>query len=309
MAQLEHKVSAVIVTYNCENVIKSCIDSCLDEPIEIVVVDNASSDATLSMLEEYGSQIRLIANPTNTGFTHACNQAIETAAGEHIFLLNPDARLVPGVTSMLLAELERDGRLGAVAPSLIFEDGSPQYYHRRFPTVLPLFVESFVPQQHWLKFSSYRRFIYRDGGLEAGTTVEQPAGAALLLRGRPTLDEQFFIYGSDLDLCRQIYEQGRYIKLVPAASVIHLQSKGGTENPALSGALAVESYAAYRRYFRKHNDVLQLVSFLSLFSCALFLRASLELLRNPRGFADRYARLTCFLRGAGFQTYLEERSQ
>src|SRR3989337_865868 len=98
-------ISIIIVTWNSEKWIKRCLDSILatsgDLKIEIIVVDNFSKDKTLEILKLYGSQIKLIQNPSNLGYAKGCNQGLKIARGNYILLLNPDT----GITANSLKKM------------------------------------------------------------------------------------------------------------------------------------------------------------------------------------------------------------
>src|SRR5262249_32350680 len=152
--------------------------------------------------------------------------------GKYILLLNPDAYAMPGAIAKMAKMLDKNENIGAVAPQLIYSDGSLQNYTRRFPTVCGLAVESFVPPTTRGFFRCYIRYTCADLDLAQTQSVQQPAGAALMFRRGYIMDPRYFIYGSDLDLCMQVYESGRKILHVPEAQIVHYRSKAGTGSAA-----------------------------------------------------------------------------
>ena len=252
-------VSVVIVAYNCESVIQQCIESLIgQECIEIIIIDNHSTDKTSVIIKTFLQNIVFIENSQNLGFTKACNQGISIARGKYIFLLNPDAYVTPSAISILLEKIESDHAIGAVSPKLLFPNGTIQNYNRRFPRMLGVLIESFVPNKYWSKFSAYNHYTYADIDLNAPQDLEQPAGAAILFRNEFLLDENYFIYGSDVELCKNVIDKGYQIKLVPEAEVFHHQSQGGTGdvNPRLRTKLQLDFYFAMRYFFKKHYGLL-----------------------------------------------------
>ncbi len=296
--------SIIIVAYNCADVIQQNIESSIKEQdTEVVLIDNASTDNTPQLAECYKDQIKLIVNPTNKGFTYACNQGIKIAQGKYILLLNPDAWLERGSLDVLVKKLENNPEIGAIAPLLMYPDGNHQNYTRTFPTVSGLWVESFVPMRWWNNFSSYRKYTCQELDFKKEQQVEQPAGAALLLRKQWLLDEQYFIYGSDVDLCKSIIDDGYQIIQTPESIVFHHQSKGGTENHALRPYLDLDNYYGMQYFFKKHKQRGRLISYRIVFGLSLFLRAVLSSIFNQKDKSTRWMKLTGFIKQKNFKDY------
>ncbi len=297
--------SIIIVAYNCADLIKQCIGSCIaEEGNEVIVIDNASSDDTLMQIAEFGKQIKLIANDKNKGFTQACNQGIKIAKGKYILLLNPDAWLTAGCLSTLSTYLNNNSGVGAIAPMLKYPDGSFQNYTRTFPTVKGLWVENFIPMRWWHKFKAYRSYTCQ--GIDFSTTqqVEQPAGAALMFRNQWQLDEAYFIYGSDVDLCKTIVNSGYKILQLPEAKVIHHQSKGGTENKHLRLYLDLDNYFGMYYYFKKFKQPFSAIGYRILFGISLFLRAVISIGRYS--FTFRWKKFLYFVQNKNFKAVYEQ---
>lgn len=263
------KFSAIVVSYNCQDVIYQCIESLLLQPnCEVILIDNNSQDHTVKQIETFIDRIVFIQNSINNGFTKACNQGIDIAKGEYLLLFNPDAYASERSLEKLTDKLDEDASLGAVSPQLFFPNGTIQNYNRRFPFISGVLVESFVPSRFWNVFKSYRKYVYCDLDLSKENFLEQPAGAAFLFRKGFRLDENYFIYGSDVELCKNIIDKGFKIKTVPSSHVYHHQSKGGTENTnfMVKMYLQLEFYYAMRYFFKKHRGFLyaSLYTFLNL---------------------------------------------
>lgn len=293
--------STIIVTYNCGDVIYQCIESIVNSHnCEVIVIDNASTDNTLEKISSFENKIILISNTQNKGFTHACNQGIKVAKGKYIFLLNPDAWFAEACLTTLSSKLEQDASIGAIAPNLNYPDGSFQNYTRTFPSVLALWVESFIPMKWWNKFSSYKKYTCQNIDFKKEQEVEQPAGAALLFRKQWTLDENYFIYGSDVDLCKTIIKDGYKIIQTPEAIVYHHQSKGGTENKKLRIYLDLDNYYGMKYYFKKNQLVFQLAAYKALFSSSLLARAVLASISNADDQKERWTKFKGFINNKNF---------
>lgn len=301
---LSSSVSIIIVTYNCAEVIKECISSCIQySSSEIIVIDNNSSDDTKKILQKFDNNVIVIENICNEGFTKAINQGIEQAKGEYVFLLNPDAFITENTIDNLLRIIQEDEKIGAVAPVLFFPDGRLQNYTRKFPTPFALFVESFIPYRFWNKFNAYKKYTYSDLDFSEQQNVEQPAGAALLFKNNRKLDENYFIYVSDVDLCKSIYKDGKTIVQTPEARVFHYQSKGGTgnSNHLLRMYLDLDNYFGMQYYFKKHNEKYHLFLYRVLFFLGLSFSVFANLFNTKRNY--KITRLFYFLKSYNFRHF------
>jgi len=305
------EISFVVVSYNCSEVIGKCVESLLTHAPgqQYIIIDNASKDGTAEILNGFKGNVELVINTTNTGFTKACNQGINMAKGEYVFLLNPDAYLSENTVGELMSFFKTHPDAGAVAPLLYYPDERVQNYIRTFPTISGIFVESFLPMKSWNKFAAYRNYTCDDLNLKESQKVEQPAGAALLFRNDIKLDENYFIYGSDVELCQNIYDRGTPIYLVSSAKVYHYQSQGGTGddyNPRLKMYLQLDSYYGYSRYFKLHRSKLYYSSYRMIFSGALFAVAFISLFKMNAAVAKlKWKRFRLFVKHQNFTGYLK----
>ena len=122
---MSHTLSTIIINYNAGSLLRKCVDSLLACPldIEIIVVDNASSDASLDGLQDL-SQVCVIRNPANVGFAAACNIGVQASSAPFLLLLNPDCFFQPDAIAPLLAGLQSGDRVGMVGGLLVNEDGT-----------------------------------------------------------------------------------------------------------------------------------------------------------------------------------------
>lgn len=248
-------MGAVIVTHNSEAEIGSCLDSVLGRVSRVVVVDNASSDATRDeVLDRPGAS--LIANPDNRGFAAGVNQGIGALDSSLILLLNPDAVLLTGVEP--LAEACCEPGVGAAAGKLVDELNRPQtgFSVRRFPTPLSLSFEVLGLNRLRPGNRVNRRYRCLDMNLEAAAQVEQPAGAFLLIRrdvwqALGGFDEGFRpVWFEDVDFLKRARDAGYGARYVPSAVARH---RGGHS----VGKIRRESrevywYASLLRYSSRH---------------------------------------------------------
>ena len=218
-------VGIVIVTYHSEAEIGPCLDAALSSGAEIVVVDNASADGTLSEVRR--RPVRLIANSTNRGFATAVNQGFAVLQCPHILLLNPDSVLQTGLTSLRDA-CALPGVAGA-GGLLLDSGGRPQvgFMVRRFPTATSLSLEALLLNRVWPGNPVNRRYRALDLDYSCRREVDQPAGAFLMLRRTVWeelggFDEEFFpLWFEEVDFCRRAASRGYRLYFEPAAVAKH----------------------------------------------------------------------------------------
>jgi len=203
------KLSVVIVTWNSAADIEACVDSInFGSEFEVIVVDNASSDATRDKLSRY-HHLKLVVNTSNRGYARANNQGIKLATGEYVLLLNPDTRAELGALDALCRYLDEHPAAGAVAPRLISPDGTTQFSIRSFPSAASLFWELVGLSRLFPKNRVFGRWKmkYFDYGRTA--EVEQPMASCLMVRRSALeslggMDEQFPMFFNDVDLSKRM---------------------------------------------------------------------------------------------------------
>ena len=247
------RTGVVIVTYNSAEMIGRCLKSCGDLPV--VVVDNASKDATCDFIRQHGV-VTLIANPSNQGFAGAVNQGVTALQTELVLLLNPDTELKTPLEELERACLQEGA--GLAAGQLSDVHGHPQrgFTLRRFPQPPTLMFEvlginrlvSGNPLNRW-----YRCL---DLDLSQPADVEQPPGAFLMFRREVWqrlggFDTQFYpLWFEDVDFCKRASDLGLKIKYVPQVTAFH---EGGHSIAGLDWECReVYWYASLLKYASKH---------------------------------------------------------
>ena len=255
------QLSILIVTYNSSSTIKVCLESVFQEleslEGEVIVVDNQSSDDTVSILNELlvqHPQLKVELNRSNRGFAVGNNQALEIARGQHILILNPDTILHKSILKDLLSELEKDAKTGAIAPQLQFPDGRLQKTCRRFPTHLDVIYNTFGLSALFPESRRFNGWKMGDFDHKSAQKVDQPAGAALLVRGDLLkalngFDENFPMFFNDVDLCKRIKDKGYAIWYLPEYTIQHV---GGASVKQVKMKMTVSSHISFFRYFEKH---------------------------------------------------------
>lgn len=226
-------------------------------PVEVIVVDNASEDVSLYELESIVRAFpnaHLIRNADNVGYARANNQGMKMARAPYILLLNPDTRIHTECVEKLVAFLDEHPDTAAVAPKLLYPDGSLQLSCRAFPTwdvVLfsALGLDKLFP--HSRTFGCYKMTWWDYNEVRI---VEQPMASALLIR-RTALDEingfdeRFPVFFNDVDLCYRLFKAHWRIYYLPHAVVTHHH---GASTQLLGARLIWESHISLLRFYSKH---------------------------------------------------------
>ena len=227
---MSHTLSTVIVNYNAGLLLRKCVDSLLACPldIEIIVVDNASSDASLVGLQDL-SQVCVIRNLANVGFAAACNIGVQASSAPFLLFLNPDCFFQPDAIAPLFAGLQSGDRVGMVGGLLVNEDGTEQGGGRRaVPTPWRSVVRAFGLQRfanRWPKLF-YDFHLHKQPLPDRPIEVEAISGACMLVK-RDVMedvglwDEGYFLHCEDLDWCMRFRQKGWKILFVPDARISH----------------------------------------------------------------------------------------
>jgi N-acetylglucosaminyl-diphospho-decaprenol L-rhamnosyltransferase len=260
------RVDVVVVTYRSGDTVAAAVRPlAAADGVHVICVDNASGDGTAELLRSLPA--KTIALEENGGFAHGCNVGWRAGSAPYVLFLNPDAEIGPEAVETLVGELERNERAGAVAPRIEEPDGSLDYSLRRFPRLRSgfaqaLFLHRLFPNAAWVD-----EVIRDPSEYEQPHAVDWVSGACFavrrsLLERIGGLDESFFHYSEDVDVCARIWDAGYEVRYVPDALAVH---EGGASAPR-TRLLAILA-ASRIRYAAKHERPLT----------ALLVRASVAL--------------------------------
>jgi len=224
-------LSICIVNWNTREDLRRCLDSLAAGAgaleIEVFVVDNASDDGSPAMVERDFPQVRLLRNPSNTGFAHANNQAIRQCRGDYVLLLNSDTLVSPGTLAVLVVGMEAHPEAGIGGPKLLNGDGSLQYSCRRFPTFTAGIFRNSAFGQWFSRNKKVRDYLMTDFDHASIAEVDWVSGAALCIRRAALeriglLDERYFMYCEDVDWCYTVGQAGWKVLYFPEAVITHI---------------------------------------------------------------------------------------
>lgn len=256
------KLSTVVLSWNTEDLLRRClaaveraVAACGPESHELVVVDNASSDDSAAMVAREFPRARLIVNASNLGYAEGNNVGLRAARGTYAFLLNSDTEAKPDALAKLVAWLDAHPDCGAVGAQLLNLDGTLQRACMRFPTLLTAIAFDTWFGRVPLK-REVARYFYRDFDHASSRAVDQPPGAALMLRRSMLeriglLDPDLFLFFNDVELCRRIVRAGWGIHFLADAEIFH---HGGASTRKY-GAFALEWHKNRARYYRREHGV------------------------------------------------------
>jgi GT2 family glycosyltransferase len=269
------KISIVIVSYNVSKLLDECLQSVaralqgIDG--EVFVVDNHSKDNTLTMLKEKHPEVRVIANEVNVGFSRANNQAIRLSEAEYVLLLNPDTVVYENTLHGVLDFMDQHPQAGGAGVRMLTREGNRAPESRRsIPT----------PWVAMLKMlGATRRYYMSHLSWDEPGQIEAVSGAFFLVRRKALdqvglLDEDYFMYGEDIDLSYRLLKGGWQNWYLPY-DIIHYK---GESTQKSSFRYVHTFYQAMLIFFRKHYGHLSF--FLSLpIKVAIYFRASLALIQ------------------------------
>jgi GT2 family glycosyltransferase len=247
-------VSVVVVSWNTRELLRECLEAVLASTgvaIEVLVVDNASSDGSSDMVRQTFPGARLLVNSENLGFAVANNQALRLARGRYALLLNSDAIVPPDGIAKLTAFMEDHPAAGLAGPMYVFPDGSFQASYADFPTL----GEEMMAELGLMRWRRGSRYPSHDlSQSREARAVDWIGGTCLLARLAAVaqvglLDEGFFFYTEEVDWCRRMALDGWQVWYDPGVVVVHHlgQSAQGSGAQRLG-----HLYRGRLRYFAKH---------------------------------------------------------
>ncbi|MGH7255100.1 MAG: glycosyltransferase family 2 protein [Nitrospirales bacterium] len=222
-------LSVVIVSYNTRAILLDCVSSIYhatrDVTFEIVVIDNGSHDGSAAAIREQCPAVIVIVNPDNRGFARAANQGLAASRGRYVLFLNSDTRVLNGSLNHMVAYLDQHPDVGALGCLQKTGEGRPYRSWWPVPTLL----------EH-IRYAEVGGLPLYDGGSDGTPDPDQwqrpqevgwVNGACLmlpapLLRKLGGLDERFFMYFEDVDLCLRVRAAGYKVFYLPDAGIIHL---------------------------------------------------------------------------------------
>lgn len=279
------KVSIVIVNWNTRELLDQCLQSIYADPYcqqcEVWVVDNASTDNSAELVRNSFPEARLIENSENLGFAGGNNIAIPKTIARNILFLNPDTDLGPGTIESMERFLDAHSEAGAVGPLTLNTDDSLQISAYAAPTLTREFWRLF--HLDWLVEAGDYQMHEWDRSRPHEVDVLQ--GSCLMIRREALdqvglMDEDFFMYSEEVDLCTRLRRAGWALYWVPDAQVVHYGAKS-TDQARCD--MFLKLYQSKVLFFRKHYGM----SAVKTYKFMLLIAAMARLVASPLAWLER----------------------
>lgn len=289
----------VIVNWNTRDLLKTCLETVFasdgDFTFDVVVVDNASDDGSPDMVREHFPQVKLIASEINGGYPYGNNLGlhalgfhgagnVEVDAPRYALLLNPDTEVPPDSLAKMLRFMDDNPDIGVAGPKLLLHDGSLDRACRRsFPSPMVAFYHYSGLAKLFPKSPRFARYNMTFVPVDEQTEVDSVVGAYMQIRRKAIkavglLDEQFFMYGEDLDWAYRIKAAGWKIVYYPEVVVWHVKRAASRQ----SKKAQFEFYRAMLIFYRKHYRATTPLWLHSLVMLGLILKGGRGLLKEIR---------------------------
>lgn len=258
------KVSIVVVNYNAGDLLRRCVENCLPQASQLIVVDNASADGSLqAVLDEFSgvAKLQIIRNADNLGFAAACNRGANAATGDFVLFLNPDCMVMEGAVQCLAQALNADPKAGMAGGLLLNPDGKEQAGGRR---AVPTPWRSLVRAFHLSVFEDRWPRLFTDFNLHKRPLPAKPveleaiSGACTMVK-RVAMDnvgpwdEAYFLHCEDLDLCMRYRKNLWTILFVPDARFVHYRGACSRSRPVFVEWHKHKGMIRFYRKFFRHQ--------------------------------------------------------
>lgn len=254
------RLNAVIVNYRTPDLTLKCVASIVAHgvaaPADIVVVENASPDDSYARLSAELSGVRLLQAANNGGFGAGVNLGAALCEADYILVLNPDTYFEDGSLNKALAVLDSQPEVGLVGLDLVYPGGERQYSARRFYSLLDVLGRRLPLGRYWPVKARIERHLMRtawDSG--APFEAEWVMGTGFVVRRELFLklhgmDEAYFLYMEDVDLCARVWQSGAKVICVPGARLVHDHQRSSAAGPlSWAGRLHLQSLLRFRQKF------------------------------------------------------------
>lgn len=252
-------LSVIIVNYNVKYFLEQCLYSvqkaCAGIEVEVFVIDNNSTDGSREWLEQQFSEVKFRWQSTNDGFGKANNKALKEAQGDYVLFLNPDTIIAEDTLHLCIAEMKKNENIGALGVRMI--DGSGKFLKeskRGFPAAAASFFKMSGLSSLFPRSATFAKYYAGHLNEKENHTVDVLAGAFMLL-SRKTIDltkgfdEDFFMYGEDVDLSYRIQKAGLQNRYFAGTTIIHFK---GESTQKFSASYNEHFYGAMKLFVKKH---------------------------------------------------------
>jgi hypothetical protein len=248
-------MAVVIVNYNTRDHLSDCLTSVMgNDPGEVVVVDNASSDGSAEMVRSEFPTVQLQVNQRNAGYGTAANQGISRCLSDYVLLLNSDTILPGGALNTLSAYMDQNPQTGVVGPRLEYPDGRHQVSSFPFPTPLYTFLRSTSIGSLIGRIPYLRERYLPSWSHTRARCVPWVLGAAMGIRKKAfdsagCFDESFFMFSEEVDLCYRLWSCGWEVHFSPVVTIVHIE---GASTKGRFAEMELLRYSSTHQFYRHH---------------------------------------------------------
>jgi GT2 family glycosyltransferase len=262
------KISVIVVSWNAKAFLLNCIQSIVrqsvQDPPEIIVVDNASADDSPRAVSNSYPGVRLICNEVNFGFAKANNIGIAASRGEYLFLINSDVVVSEGCFENCVRYMDAHPRVGLLGPRIVGSDGNVQRSCMGYPSLWNTLCRALALDSAFPNSKLFGGHLLTFWNHDETRAVEVINGCFWVVRRSAMeqvglLDERFFIYGEDVDWCRRFNKSGWRVVFFSEAEALHYGGASSANSPI---RFDIEMQRAKYQYWRKHHSRVEAVAFL-----------------------------------------------
>lgn len=271
-------VSIVIVSWNAKDVLSKCLQSIENDKSkytrEVIVVDNASTDGSAELVKENFKDVKLIENTENLGFSKANNIGLKQTTGRYVYLLNSDVEILGENIEPLCTYMDGHPDVAVLGPRVLNPNKSIRTNCKKFPTLWNSFCKATALFKIFPKSNFFSDDFIRNFGYDTILEVEVLPGCCLMIRRDVLfdvglLDEKFYIYSEDKDLCKTISKAGWKIVFFPDTDVIHYAGSSSENAPV---RFLKEMIKANIIYWQKHHNKISQFVFINIMVLHYFFR-------------------------------------
>lgn len=258
---VKNRLSAIIVNYGTPDLTKKCVESLREWEVasddQIIVVDNASPDDSLVRMRTEISSVKIIDAGRNGGFSYGINVGLKEANNDYILVLNPDTYFIDDSVSKAISLLDASPEVGLIGLDLVYPDGRRQYSARRFYCIVDILgrrlpIGKYWPVKRWVD----RHMMRSAWGSKAPFEADWVMGTGFIIRRSlfekiGGMDEAYFLYMEDVDLCARVWAAGAKVVCIPEARLVHDHQRSSASGPfSWGGKMHLKSLQLFAKKYR-----------------------------------------------------------
>jgi GT2 family glycosyltransferase len=273
-------ISIVIVSWNTKKYLEECLTSLRatggNLSVEIIVVDNASSDGSPDMIRAQFPEVILIESGANLGFAGGNNIGIKAASGKYVCLINSDVNVPPDCLPRMHSFMEQQPTIGLLGPGMLYTDGRVHRSGMRFPTLWNLLLRALFLDSLFKSSRIFGGYLMKDFQFDRTTDIDVLNGWFWMARREALdkaglLDERFFMYAEDVDWCKQFHLAGWRVVFYAEAKALHY---GGASAANAPSRYNVQVQRADLQYWKKYHGRVSLFFYLLIGCLSYAIRAA-----------------------------------